>query len=1217
MSPLRCALVALCLLVPLAAPAQDYAALEKIYFDDHLEAHDLEAHAAGLLNAVAAAPGKPESWIALQRLAELRRTLATQKPMYQLLGQLAARDFADCGVYADSYAELYLDLARDFETDPAWHRLAQRWGGLVGASWIGPFAESGPSAHDDLFSPELAADFSRRAAGPWGQVQWRPVARKTSLHGEIDLGAEHRWQGSGYYVAFSLVSGSARDVVVKPRFSGPGKVWLNGALLADIDARARDQARPWLTCTLQRGRNLLLVKLSSMSPLTVRLRTPGGSVPDGIVCEAPGAATPVVAALPGPPAHPRWDVPELQQLGPDAPSTPRQRAALHLARAAGFAAHGLREAWAEEYDLALQAAPKEPLVRLAWLVALEESPLVSGGERRRLTRSGLDALLADHPGLVPALLLQASNLGRDERWQEAHECIAAARKSAPASWRVTLSEIDLYARADWRPLWQACLQRAQAQAPDAMPVLAASSRFWSRRSLPGAQLESDRRMLALMPSHRDVAAAMITALLRIARPEEALKLARQQAAQDPYSDFLQSRLAIALAAAGKLVEACEVHELLAARSSHPEYAWQDAARLCLQHGDTGRAQGYLARALEASPGQHAARRQLQRLRGEAEDFWSPHALPLAEAMQHDVTPEAFPRADSALVLDEMIHQVFADGSSRSFVHQVRKVLTQDGVDQRGKEDINGEIVLARTIRPDGTVLEPITYSGNRLEFPGVAIGCYIEFAWLNHTEGNAWGTLMGDRFFFSDQNGQEPFAISRYVLLAPAAMALGMHARNMQPGDHTVQAEGDQVVHTWDVRRPDHPLQEDFGPPALETIPWLEITQARDWRRKARETADRGLALGRRTSSLVARHAAEICGDAATDEQKARCIYAWVNEKITTRGDSYSPHQTLRNMAGRRDELFVALCQAAGVQLGFAAADYAPVYKTDVTDDLPSPSWAHVRDEDFGLFLAVVRGDDGAWLFLDLADRLRPFGELSARRSGAPVIVWQAGRSQLARLPVFRPDSDRFENRLVLRLAADGSAEVEGSVSIFGDRAWGLKESLRTQPADDMQNRLEGELAGVLQGLDLHEFSAPGLDRPGTPLVRSFKGKVETLARMAESTMSLNLPMESLGQLLSALAATPERRRAVVMNFDLHQSDEVRILPPQGWRFAELPQALVYPTAPLLYELQFELVDGELVIRRSLALGPGRIEPALYPQLVQQVKQITQAEEARVMLVKR
>lgn len=1205
---------ALALLLAAPASAQDFAALEKIYLNDHLRTHDLDALAGDLTDLAQSRAGQAEGWLALQRLMDIRRDLADQKPAFSMLQAQAADSFARCGIYADDYADAYLELARDFVPDQTWHVVARRWGGLTAASWIGPFAESGPAAHDDAFAPEVLADFARPAQGAFGPVAWTGLRTVEDINGEIDLGAQARWMGCGYYVAFGLVAGTQRDVVFKPRFNGPGKVWLNGQQLADMDTRVRDYGRPWLKASLRRGQNVLMVKLSSVSPLVVRMRAPDGTVPQGIVNEAPATAFSCAGIAPALLNHP----PQLEGFGQRVPGNARQTAALRIALAAGHAAHGLHDEATELFESALAAAPDDPLVRLAWLGALNQSPLHSSGERRRLESALLDDLCAKHPELAPAQLARASLFIRDERWQDAQAALDLAAKSAPA-WRVELARAELFQRAGWRAENLATLRRAQADKPDAVPVLQALARHWNWRGLPHAQIEFERAIVARVPAHRDAVASLVSALLRTAQPDEALKFARLQAAQDPIGDYTQSRLAVTLAACGKLADAVAVYERMAARSGRPEAAWQEAARMLLQHGDSARAKEFLNRVVAASPAEHSARRQLERLNNFHQDFWTQYALPLEKALEHDIRPADFPRADSALVLDEMVQIVYDDGSSRSYVHQVRRILTQEGVDQRGKEDINGELVLARTIKADGTVLEPITFSGNQVEFPGVEIGCLIEMAWLTQTDANPWCTLMGDRFFFSDQKLAEPFAISRWVLITPKNMPLGIRSHNLpaEAGPAILGAgAGPTTARVWDVRRPQHPQAEDFSPSPLETIPWVEITQPRDWRRKGRETAERGLNFGRGVTALVRARAAEICGNAASDEQKARRIYAWVNAKLTTRGESFHPHQSLKAEAGDRQELFVSLCMAAGVKLGFACADYAPEYKPAVDDDLPDLSWAYVRDDDFPLFLVVVTGDNGAPVYVDLGDRLRPFGQLSARRSRAPVIRWQDGRFTLGQLPATDADSDRFENRATIALAPDGSATIEGSISIFGDRAWGLKDMLRTQPADEMQTRLEGELAGLYAGLELESFEAPGLDTPGTPLVRAFKGKVGTLARPQDNRMTLKLPMENLGQLLSALCNATERRTALLLNFDLHQRDELVIKPPPGWRFAALPQGLVYPTAPMLYSLQFELRDGAMVVRRSLALGPGRIEPALYAQLTAQVKQIGDSEGVSLELEK-
>src|SRR5690606_37780518 len=112
--------------------------------------------------------------------------------------------------------------------------------------------------------------------------------------------------------------------------------------------------------------------------------------------------------------------------------------------------------------------------------------------------------------------------------------------------------------------------------------------------------------------------------------------------------------------------------------------------------------------------------------------------------------------------------------------------------------------------------------------------------------------------------------------------------------------------------------------------------------------------------------------------------------------------------------------------------------------------------------------------------------------------------------------------------------------------------------------------------------------------VQEYNGEVKKLATLTTDGLSLALPGEKLGRLLSMLVGARKRESDVVLDFDLVQTDEIRISPPEGYVFRELPNDLLYPTAPLVYELKFRIEDGDLVAQRKLVLGPGRFTPADY-----------------------
>jgi hypothetical protein len=620
--------------------------------------------------------------------------------------------------------------------------------------------------------------------------------------------------------------------------------------------------------------------------------------------------------------------------------------------------------------------------------------------------------------------------------------------------------------------------------------------------------------------------------------------------------------------------------------------------------------------LAVAPDSHDVRRWLMRMNGQSDAFWTNWALPMSEVLKREVKPADYPKCASVLLLDEQVQVVYADGSAQHYVHQVRKILTQDGVDLHGKAHPDGEIVAARTIQPDGTVLEPVTFRGNDVEFPAVKVGSLLDIAFIANTEENPWRSVASARFYFADQTLAEPFLISRTVLVAPSGMIPDIRYHNMGANPQPeVQRQGPLTIRIWDVRDAQFKEREPFMCSALEFIPWLEFTQARDWRVRARELAEAALPLLRTTKAITA-FAAELTRNCKTDEAKARAIYTWVNSTLTTEGDSRNAHQALKAKAGDRQKTFAALCFAAGVKLGFAFVDAPPAYRGGEVEALPAPDWAGPGETDFKKLHFVVHGENGARLFINLDVRLRPFGVYSQRLDGAPAILWQDGQYALITLPGGEAGRDGFHNRTRIEIAADGSAKVVGAIETRGERSYSLKDLVRKQSVEDRARELQEQLSDQFAGFEADECTFPDLDKVGTPLTRAFKGKVAGLAPLTAGKLVFALPLEKYGPLLSALVNKDKRDFDLVLDFDLCQTDELRIKPPEGWTFDKVPSDVLLPCAPLSYSLIFALDAGELVVRRTVQLGPGRVPVNAYADFVRQIRALSKGEDITLRLVK-
>ncbi len=1220
-------IAALLLLAPACLSAQqaetELKAYERVFLDPALLTADYDAHLQTLLSVMEQEPASGPAVAALRRALKLEDQCATMKPLYNWLEARAREDFKGCGPDSGDYVQAYIELARKYAPDLLWHEVARKHCGITQWAFIGPFLEGSTTAHDDAFSPEVMLDFDASCAGAFGDMRWGPLRHDNPLSSRVDLWTQQRWSGAGYYLCTALVSDSDRELYLRLETPGSAKLWLNGEYLLNVDARNQDWPLLRLPLQLKRGRNLLLVKVSGLNAVSAWLRTRDGAIPGGVVAVTPKAGDARLPVKGGTPKLQDHATIESGRLGTlyDAAITlgGKYPGIAELAAIAAYSAHSMSWRMGEALDRARAALPDVPLAQLEVLRSLDSSPLHSASDRRRVRVEITGRLLAADPALLPAVFEKAKLLAEDQRFRDAASVLEKARESHADNWRISLALADVYKDADWRSEWLRELRRnAGSPARDAIPVLRATVRHYATYHELANRAAVERRLLELLPGDRDAMLGLCQTHLRTGESADALKLARQLAAADPGNNGMLENLAEVLVANGRLDDAVQVYEQLAKRSARPEEYWQDAARACLQLGHEAPALGLLERSLDAAPGLHGTRRQLQRMRGESEDFWSSHALTWQEVMKHDVSSAQFPRADSALILDESIELVYPDGSSINYVHTVRKILTQDGVDERGKERIPGELFTARTILTDGTVLEPITQADGLVEFPGVKVGCYLDVAYLTRSDGGPHGTLDSNRFYFNDTELRSPFAISRWVLIAPEKLRLNFVYHNMTPQDAgvtvTQMKQGGNVVRVWDVRSPNHPEYEPFMPTPLEFIPWVEAVIAHDWRERARRAGNEGL-RDTRVTALIRARAEQLTKGLSDDRTKAEAIYRWVNAAFTAEGEAWNAHQALNAGAGDRKQVFIALCSAAGIKLGFALADLAPPYKMVDPEDLSRPRWNHPRDTDFDHFLCVV-WDGGKPVFIDMANRLRPFGALSGRLSRAPAVLWHDHAYELIHLPGGDREADRFENRTHVALAADGSGKLTGSITIRGERAYGLKETLRNTPYEQQCQQLEEEVAAAYPGFTVDECRFPQLAEVTEPLLREFDGSVKGMARVQGDALTLELPGEKLGRLLSALVSLERRRFDLVLDFDLVQTDELRIKPPPGYAFTGIPDALLFPTAPLEYSMQFRMEAGELVMTRKLVIGPGRLLPADYADVVEQVKLIRAAEAVKLKLVK-
>ena len=419
---------------------------------------------------------------------------------------------------------------------------------------------------------------------------------------------------------------------------------------------------------------------------------------------------------------------------------------------------------------------------------------------------------------------------------------------------------DLEARGENKEA-RALLERAQEMAVDegklrSIEALQGWASYLENRGWSAQAEDAYERALALAPSHCDVAESLqalyyernhylapkeltpehaacpeLAASWRRARPQtfdEDLEAARLQVLR--YPDSISSHIAYAreLTSASKIEQAKEV--LTEALERHP-----DALSLVAELADIALVQG----------GEREAREVLRRAGTEGNESswltWSESLLrdevPLVDLMMDgkEVAKEVAvkapltQRSDSDGTRDEAYYAIdFAAtrylprGTSISLTHTMVRVMTKGAIDRMAEVSVpsGAKVVLVRTVKPDGTTVEPETTAGkDTLSMPNLAPGDFVELAYLTFDTPSTTSKSrrLGSRFFFQMQDISSLH--SEFVVINPSGLFLN---RNGAPKGEAFTYNGEPAVRFVQKESP-RPRPEPSAVSAEEFLPWVQL----------------------------------------------------------------------------------------------------------------------------------------------------------------------------------------------------------------------------------------------------------------------------------------------------------------------------------------------------------------------------------------------------------
>lgn len=1003
-----------------------------------------------------------------------------------------------------------------------WHDFVREW------RWIGPLGDLEHPA------PLRAPAGDGPASGPrdvhrasWGEdLTWRPLRReRNELY--VDPARQLPFAGAGVGYLAAFVECAERELTLEILCGGNFQAYWNGDLATEVLARGLGENQRRFVVDV-RGNG-------GWNGLVLRFPNDGGSFSARVLTRAgrPVAGTELDADV-------VTGFPETPSAGPPAPRAPRPPGA-GLERVAWM----MEQAVVGRADRALAVGrPDDPAALRPWLRArhdvLQAVDYLPNEVQRRLqleVESEMEATGGMFPSAVAA---RASRLAAEDKPAEAlalFDELVAAHPRVPTyglGRSFTLERIDpagvLSRLADLE------LAERFPELPFAHARLASGCE--AQGDLAGA-LEHYRRALEIGGNQPSIQLPAF-ALFAEARGEHLAwsqdQLARWRA-EEPGNERPRRLQVRALEAVGDDAGLERHYRAAFAERPHLPRVANDLANFLAARGRAEEARELYGQIVARRPGSHAARgaMALYGIEDPAERFFAEFAPDRDEAL---AATDAARDASVAEMLDSGLVYLYPDGSSRHRMHTISLALDRKGTELLHEQAVAENTRLARVLKADGSVVEPVEVQGSWV-MPSLDAGDAVELVW-EEFRGGLPG-VVPDLGWWRFASFEKPFVRSRYVLFVPDGLPGSLETFHFDGERETVRWEGG-TVHVLQVADRARQKEEPLRPSYEEILPWLQYGADGDLAHVEAVWRDRVEVLSRVPADieLELERLVDEVGSIPDPRARAEAIHARVTERVLDfQGGGYAA-QTWAARRGDPVFLLGTLFERAGLEVRWA------VLETGVAPELdPNPAVAFENVRGWGGIALVAELDEPAWIFAGTGRGAR-LGTIPVESAGARVLFLDREGAELGEVPRSAIE-DVWDSDLALRyvLGADGAASVTGTWRMTSAQGPQLREQV-SQVGEVQRGAFARNLVGnFVPGLDLTDYEFVGLAERGGPLELAFEGRIPGFARAqgGEFTADLRLPPTQLSTGLGAA----QRTWPLALRVSQRDRVRVRLVPGESW----------------------------------------------------------------------
>ncbi|MFN0205017.1 MAG: tetratricopeptide repeat protein, partial [Planctomycetota bacterium] len=555
---------------------------------------------------------------------------------------------------------------------------------------MGPFGDEFPSAIQNVYKPEEGLLLTETTVGKRTseKLDWKPVSRR-NFESHFDLQDVGSVQSGVYYLRLQVKSSARVDAFLSLTTPGSTFAWWNGEqkYRYDADSMERETLTP-KSIVVHEGWNQLLIKLEARGATwaSIRIIDSAGRTIQGLSYEEKPIERGVANSTGSTALEREYVTPEASLSAElEKPATDVQRANLLAFRA--LVRLGIEKQSKAIADLraALVLDPNNANLWFTFAESCLNSGYLPEVEAKNRAREAVDAALKIQSKHIPALLLRADLLARDDRMEEALAVLKECEKNTPNVFLVPRQMASVFRRLNWHSEKLKALRRAVALAPNKSELHLEAA----RESQQISDFEAQSR-------HLDLAASIDASNRAISSEREQIwhstgQDARVLAERERFVRLYKSRyerkqLADAYEKIGKLDLAQKTLEALVRDYPNDTNARISLAEFLRARSKDDVAKSEYQRVADQVPGNSEVRTWLRETGAGLSDdeFFRQHRPDLMKAIREYTPSKEHEKAPDVLVVDHQMERVLPDGSVESEISAVYRINDQTGVDQHGE-----------------------------------------------------------------------------------------------------------------------------------------------------------------------------------------------------------------------------------------------------------------------------------------------------------------------------------------------------------------------------------------------------------------------------------------------------------------------------------------------------------------------------------------------------